>query len=117
MAALKLMVDLRQRHGRPAPDALSDTDRRESERIAADLLTHVRDAFRAELGSEERLELERAEAGTKGRRESLLAGQVFLARRLPDYWQRFEAHQVAYAAARLETSPSKESWLGHLFGR
>jgi hypothetical protein len=116
MAALKLMVDLRQRRGDPPPDASSDADRRESERIAAELLTHVRNAFRAELAGEERVELERAETGPDERRDSFLAGQVFLARRLPDYWQRFEAHQVAFAAARLETPPSRESWLGRLFG-
>ncbi len=116
-AALRLMVNLRQRHGGPPPDASRDADRRESEQIAAELLTHVRNAFRAELDSDERVELERAEAGTQGRRERFLAGQVFLARRLPDYWQRLEAHEIAYASARLETPPSKESWIGRLFGR
>jgi hypothetical protein len=116
MAGLKLMVDLRQRHGRAAPDASSETDRRESERIAAELLAHVRDAFLAELTADERVELERVEAGNPGRREGLLAGQVFLARRLPDYWQRFEAHQAAYAAARLEAPPSRQGWLSRLFG-
>ena len=34
MAGLKLMVDLRQRQGRPAPETSSDADRREFEQIA-----------------------------------------------------------------------------------
>ena len=116
MAGLKLMADLRERRGGPAPDASSDVDRRESERIAAELLAHLHNAFRADLVDEERAELERVEAGSQGRRERVLAGQAFLARRLPDYWQRFEAHQAAYIAERLETPPSKQSWLSRLFG-
>ena len=116
MAGLTLMVDLRQRQGRPAPETSSDADRRDFEQTGAELLTHVRSAFRAELAAEERAEMERAEAGHEGPRESLLAGQVFLARRLPDYWQRFEVHQAAYTKARLETPPAKEGWLGRLFG-
>jgi len=116
MAGLKLMVDLRQRHGRPAPETSSEADRREFERIAAHLLTYVRDAFHGELTAEERVELEAAETGQRGQREDLLAGQVFLARRLPDYWQRFEVHQAAYAKARLESAWSKGNWFGRLFG-
>jgi len=116
MAGLKLMVDLRRRHGRPAPETTSDADRRDFEQMAAELLTHLRSAFRAELAAEERAEMERAEAGHEAPRESLLAGQVFLARRLPDYWQRFEVHRAAYTKARLETPPGKEGWLGRLFG-
>jgi len=116
MAGLKLMVDLRRRHGLPAPETTSDADRRDFEQMAAELLTHLRSAFRAELAAEERAEMERAEAGHEAPRESLLAGQVFLARRLPDYWQRFEVHRAAYTKARLETPPAKEGWLGRLFG-
>ena len=44
------------------------------------------------------------------------AGQVFLARRLPDYWQRLERHQTAYATARLDAPGPKGGWLGRLFG-
>jgi hypothetical protein len=117
MAGLALMVDLRRRHGRPAPDTSSDADRREFEQTAVDLLSHIREALRADLATEEREELERAEASHREPRERLLAGQVFLARRLPDYWQRFEAHQAAFAKTRLETPESREGWLRRLFGR
>ncbi len=116
MAGLRLMVDLRARHGLPAPETSSEADRREFEAIAAELLAHVRSAFHADLSAEERIDLERAEAGHQRDRDRLLAGQVILARRLPDYWQRFEMYQAAYAQARLEVPASKGGRLGRLFG-
>jgi hypothetical protein len=117
MAALELMVELRQRQGRPAPETSSQADRKEFAQLGAGLLGHVRDAFHAELRPGERALLEQAEAGEEDERQSLLGGQVFLSRRLPDYWQRFEAHAGAYGAARLETPASRSGWLGRLFGR
>ena len=38
MAGLKLMVDLRQRQGRPAPETSSEADRRDFEQTAVELL-------------------------------------------------------------------------------
>ena len=116
MAGLKLLVDLRTRDGRPAPEISSETDRQEFEALAADLLVHLRTAFHAELGAEDRAELERAEAGHPSGRGRLLAAQVFLARRLPDYWQRFERYQTAYAGARLAAPASRSGQLGRFFG-
>ncbi len=116
MAGLKLLVDLRARHGRPAPDSSSEADRREFEAIAVELLAHVRTAFHAELNDEGRRELLRAEAGYPSERERLLAGHVFLARRLPDYWQRVEQFQAAYGMALLEAPSSKIGWRRHFFG-
>jgi hypothetical protein len=117
MAGLALMVDLRRRRGRAAPDTSNDADRREFEQLAAGLLAHLRDALRAELGGEERDELDQAEASRQEPRERLLAGQVFLARRLPDYWQRFELQQSAFARTLIESPEPRESWIGRLFGR
>ena len=108
MAGLKLLVDLRARHGHPAPETSSETDRREFEALAVDLLAHLQSAFHAEL--------ERAEVAHPSGRARLLAGQVLLARRLPDYWQRFERYQTAYAGARLAAPASRSSRLGRLFG-
>ena len=115
MAGLKLMVDLRTRHGRPAPETSSETDRREFEVLAAEILVHLQSAFHAELGAEDRAELERAEADHPSGRARLLAGQVLLARRLPDYWQRFERYQTAYAGARLAAPASRAGRLGRFF--
>ena len=117
MAGLALIVDLRHRRGRPAPDTASDADRREFEQLASALLAHVRDALRAELPAEERDELDRVESSRQELRERLLAGQVFLARRLPDYWQRFEVHQSAYAKMLVERPEPRENWIGRLFSR
>jgi hypothetical protein len=117
MAGLALMVDLRRRHARPAPDTSNEADRKEFEQIAVDLLSHVRDALLAELLAEQRNEMERAEASRQEPRERLFAGQVFLARRLPDYWQRFEVHRATFATMRLEAPDRRENWLDRWFSR
>ena len=117
MAGLKLMVDLRQRQGRPAPETSSDADRREFEQIVASLLTHLRDAFAGELPVDQRAQFEKAEHAQSRPPEKLLAGQVFLARRLPDYWQRFEAYVAEYEKARLDAPASASGWLSKFFGR
>jgi hypothetical protein len=117
MAALKAMVDARARLGRPAPERSNEADRREFETSAVALLAHLRDAFRAELGVAELTELERAEAGQQSERERLLAGQVFLARTLPDYWQRFEAYRIAYGENRLQSEAARSGWRQRLFRR
>ena len=116
MAGLELLVHLRRRDGQPAPETSSAADRREFEQTARDLLLHLREAFHAELGAEERAALEQAEAPAD-ERACLLAGQALLARRLPDYWQRFETHRAAYVQARLlATAAPNGGWLGRLLG-
>jgi hypothetical protein len=113
MAALDLLVNLRRRDGRPAPESSSTADRKEFEDTARRLLAHLGEAFRAEASEAQRADLARAEAKAEdGRR--LIEGQVFLARQLPDYWQRFEQHRTAYARARLESPPARAGWLGRL---
>ena len=118
MAGLKLMVDVRDRHGRPKPETASEADRREFEATAAALLRHLRDAFHADLPAEQRAAFERLEAGEHDPRVRLLTGQVYLARQLPDYWQRFETYRAAYAEARLNASDDapKAGWISRLFG-
>jgi len=114
MAGLELMVELRRHRGRPAPQTASDDDRREFEQTARELLAHLRDAFSAALSAGERGELERAEAEA-AEPERWLAGQALLARRLPDYWQRFEAYRAAWAQARLDAPAPRSGWLARLF--
>jgi hypothetical protein len=113
MTGLKLLVDLRARDGRPAPVTSSEADRKEFEAIAVDLLSYVSAAFGADLDEAARDEIQHAETRHQGERDRLLAGQVYLARRLPDYWQRLERHEAAYVKIRLET-PSRRGWR-HLF--
>lgn len=115
MAALKLMVDLRAATGRPAPESGSPADRAEFEAGARALLGWLRDAFEAELPADLRPGFAEAEAAADDEPARLLGGQVWLARRLPDYWQRFERYQSRYAAQRL-ADPGAPGWLKRLFG-
>ena len=57
-----------------------------------------------------------AEAAASDEPARPLAGQVFLARQLPDYWQRFERYQQPDAEERL-ADPAKPGWLSRLFGQ
>ena len=115
MAGLELMVERRRRLGRQPPESSSAADRREFEETARELLAHLRDAFHGEITSEQCAELERTEAGAE-ESERLLTGQALLARRLPDYWQRFEAYRAGYARSSLDAPARKGGWLGRLLG-
>ena len=101
MAALHLLVELRKRHQRPAPETDSRDDREEFQALAADLLAYMGRAFEASLSSEHRSGLAQARAGSPDPRKQDLRGQIFLARRLPDYWQRLETYRAAHAEVRL----------------
>jgi hypothetical protein len=113
MAGLGLMVEVRRHHGRPAPDTDSTADRKEFEETSRALLAHLRSAFHSELDAHQRVALERAETAV-GESEPLLAGQVLLARELPDYWQRFETYRASYAQACLQAPPPRGGWLSRL---
>ena len=115
MAALHLLVELRKRHGRPAPESDSGEDRDEFAALAADLLVYLGEAFSGELSEDHRRALEGARGGGDARAQGL-RGQVFLARQLPDYWQRFEAHRAAHAEARLASPDRPTGFLKRLFG-
>ena len=116
MAALHLLVELRKRHGRPAPESDSRDDRDEFNALAADLLAYLGEAFAAELDADQRCELDQVSAGGADARARGLRGQVFLSRQLPDYWQRFEAHRGAHAEARLNSPDRPSSFFKRLFG-
>ena len=47
---------------------------------------------------------------------ALLTTQVALARRLPDYWQRFDAVRLEYAAERSASGGESRGFLRRLFG-
>lgn len=117
MAGLGLMVELRRRHGRAAPETSSARDREEFEAMALALLRHLRAAWHADLAEAERRALEAAEAAAATPRDGLLAGQVMLARRLPDYWERFETYRARYAEASLAATPAWRSWIRRRLGR
>ena len=116
MAALHLLVELRKRHDRPAPESDSREDRDEFAALTADLLDYLGEAFEAELNADQRRELGQARAGAADARAQGLRAQVFLSRQLPDYWQRFEAHRAAHAERRLSAPDRPGGFLKRLFG-
>lgn len=116
MAALELLVELRKRHHRPAPASDSQADRDEFHALTRDLLGYLRDAFATEIPADRRTVLAQAETSGRGERERSLRGQTFLAKQLPDYWQRFETHRAAHADARLSAPPPQPGFLKRLFG-
>lgn len=115
MAALKLMVDVRAQTGRPAPEDTSAADRAEFETITRALLTRLHEQFVAELTDDMRERLEQVQAAVSDPPARSLAGQVFLARQLPDYWQRFERYQHEDAEQYLAEA-RRPGWLKRLFG-
>jgi len=116
MAALHLLVELRKRHRRPAPESDSRNDRDEFNALAADLLVYLGEAFAAELNADQRRGLDQAIAGGVEARARGLRGQVFLSRQLPDYWQRFEGHRAAHAEARSNSPARPDGLFKRLFG-
>jgi hypothetical protein len=110
MAALHLLVELRKRQGRPAPETDSRADRDEFASLAADLLRYLGEAFAGEVEPAQRRELDAARGEGVDARARELHGQVWLSRQLPDYWQRFETHRAAHAEARV-ASPHRPSGL------
>ncbi len=114
-ASLAVVAEQRRRAGRPAPEPSSAADRREWEAVTLGLLGHLRAAFDATLDPAERARLVEAEAPHAAGRDRLLAAQVFLARLLPDYWQRLETHQAAFEPGEA-ASGRGPGWLRRLFG-
>jgi hypothetical protein len=115
MAALHLLVELRKRQGRPAPESDSRDDRDEFNALAADLLTYLGEAFATELDGDQRLGLDEAAAKGADARARGLRGQVFLSRQLPDYWQRFETHRAGHAEARFNSPARPDGLFKRLF--
>ena len=114
MAALHLLVELRKRHNRPAPETDSRADREEFRLLAGDLLAYLGRVFEAGLSSERHQELAQARAEGADPRARDLLGQIFLARQLPDYWQRLETHRAAHAKLRLAAPPPPPGFLKRL---
>jgi hypothetical protein len=116
MASLDLLVALRAKAGRPAPEDGNEPDRAELSTLAFDFLAHLRATLAAGLAEPDRAALESAETNAGDRRTRALAGHALLARRLADYWQRFEADRLAFAEARLTSVGQERGWLRRIFG-
>lgn len=116
MASLDLLVALRAKAGRPAPEDGNERDRAELSALAFDFLAHLRAALAAALAEADRGALEGAERAAADAQARALAGHAFLARRLADYWQRFEAGRQAFAESRLTSFGQDKGWLKRIFG-
>lgn len=116
MAGLEVMVEVRKRAGRRLPEDDNPRDRDELVALAGSFLDHLHEALGPALPDAEHAGFERitAEPGDPGSRR--LAGQVFLAKRLPDYWQRFETLRGDFSRARLGVASEGAGWLRRLFG-
>jgi hypothetical protein len=105
---LEALVSARKAQGLSAPAAESDADRKE---YAAHVLAFLK-LLDAELGPAARAPSEPDEQAR------LLAGQLALAKSLPDYWQRFELIRERYLAEPAPPSGGeRRSVLARLFGR
>jgi hypothetical protein len=115
---LDLMIQLRRRHGRPLPEAASEKDREEFKGLVREFLRYLHQAFPCPLSEADRQQVSQAEARAGGEEtRRLVAVQVWLARQLPDYWQRFEVVRADFARERLSALPAKPGFLSQLFGR
>jgi hypothetical protein len=116
MGALDLLVELRRRNQRPLPEDGNARDHDELRALTERLFAGIDEAFQASLAEADRQPCAEARAAASDTREAILAGQVALAKRLPDYWQRFEAHRSDVASRTLGEAEARPSWLRRLFG-
>jgi hypothetical protein len=113
---LEALVRERRAHGRPAPAADSQDDRRAyTDNVLAFLRLLRRELTPASDGNDAR-----QSAGDE--QAALITVQVTLARSLPDYWQRFEAVAESYLASTATphgagSGGESRGLLGRLFGR
>lgn len=120
-ACLESMVSWRRTRGQPPPAADNARDRAEFDRRVETFLGRLADAMVGALDAEQQRTLAEAGRAAGDRLGQLIAVQVVLAKRLPDYWQRFEQIRDAHAAeADDATAPSgrdRPGWLERILGR
>lgn len=114
---LDAMVARRRARGLPPPAADSAPDREEFGQSVRAFLEHLGASVAAGLTPEQTRKVEAARTGAGDETSRLLAVQVVLARELPDYWQRFEAGWVAWAAEGAGSGGERRGLLDRLFGR
>jgi len=113
-ACLEVLVNVRQRHQLPAPVAGNERDRAEYQSEVVALLQRL-DAHFATGGTPRGSD--RSGHPPSGHQvAALIDTQVALARRLPDYWQRFDAVRLDYAAERSASGGESRGLLRRLFG-
>lgn len=118
---LASMVESRRTAGLPPPAPDSTSDRAEFDRRVEAFLASLGAAMLSSLDAESQRSVEAAGRGAGDRLIGLLTVQVALAKRLPDYWQRFEQLRAADVGETDDRAPSsggdRPGWLHRLFGR
>ena len=105
---LDLLVERRRAHGRPMPAGGRAEDRGEFDGLVATFLGRLEASLAAELPDAERRRLAAGGAEPADETRRLIAVQVSLSKRLPDYWQRFEETKNAFSRARLAAAPPEQ---------
>ena len=107
---LDLLIQLRKARGLAAPETDNPRDREEFKGLTQEFLV--------DLGKESRGWLDpKAKAPEETQSSHPLGLQVFLAKTLPDYWQRFDQATQAFANARLTEPLAPKGFLNRLLGR
>lgn len=122
---LDALVRARRARGLPPPAADNPDDRRAYTANVLAFLELLRRELSAALSAQDQRKLP-APSADRDPQAHLIAVQVALARRLPDYWQRFEAVQTRYLASPVPPTAEAEAvgsrgesrgLLARLFGR
>jgi hypothetical protein len=114
---LEALVRERRARGLPPPAADNADDRRSYTANVLTFLRLLRREVTPALGSEGEREVAGAAQAAGDEQARLIALQVAMARKLPDYWQRFEALSEGYLAGRSASSGREgRGLLARLFG-
>jgi hypothetical protein len=92
---LDALVRSRRLRGLPPPEAGNADDRRAYTEHVLAFLDRLRGTIDPTAGGDERRRSDSG-GGAEAQQARLVAGQVAMARSLPDYWQRFEAVSAVY---------------------
>src|SRR4030095_5116772 len=112
MAGLDIVVEARKRGGRRPPEDDNARDRDEVLAMAAGFLEALHQALTPALSGGARPTFEAAASAAPDDRTRQLTGQVFLAKHMPDYWQRFEQVRADFTRERLGSRATRPGWVG-----
>jgi hypothetical protein len=115
-ACLDTLVRVRRARQLPPPRADNAHDRAEYESEVARLLERLDGELSGGAAEELGVRAARGAPGDADPRTRLMDTQIALARSLPDYWQRFDAVRLEYAAERAASGGESRGLLGRLFG-
>ena len=116
-ACLDTLVRARRTRGLPPPEAENQRDREEYAEHVRQLLERLHAHFASSPPEEVRAAIRGAATTATDPVARLMTVQVELARLVPDYWQRFDAVRLDYAAERAASGGEGRGLLRRLFSR